>query len=443
MSFADGFLWGASTSAYQYEGATTVDGKGPSVQDTATLAGGLSDFAQGSDGYHRIDEDVALFQQMGLKAYRFSVAWTRLYPDGVHFNAAGLDWYLHLLDQLQAAGIEPLVTLYHFDLPAALAAKGGWADRATIDAYLTYVRTVFDAFGQRVTYYQTVNEQNMVLAGALQQVQAGTLSLQDAVQGNHHLFVAGAAAINLAHAQYPHIKIGPAPNLVAVYPLTPTPVDALAADTYDALRNLMFGDMAAWGRYNQTALATLASAGVHVTITPDDAAMLAAATPDLLYFNYYNSEVVQAATNGPLPFKKVPNPTVPQTEFGWDIDPLGFYLTLRQLWDRYRLPLMVTENGLGAHDTVVAGQVDDPARIAYLREHIAAMARAVADGVTVLGYNVWSAVDVVSTHEGFAKRYGLIHVDRDEQGQGSFDRLPKASFDWYRRVIASNGATLD
>lgn len=445
MPFNKNFLWGASTSAYQYEGATSVDGKGPSVQDMMAAPDGKSDFNVASDGYHRIEEDVRLFQEAGFKSYRFSIAWSRLYPEGTgELNQAGLDWYLHLLDLLEAAHIEPVVTLYHFDLPAALQEKGGWADRATIDAFMTYVQTVFEVFGTRVTYYQTVNEQNMLFLMTINQAMKGDGDFQAVLQGNHNLFVAGAKAISYAHSHYPHIKIGPAPNLVAVYPLTPKPEDAMAAATYDAVRNLLFSDMAVFGRYNQTALTLFRSLGLHIDITPEDEAALAVAKPDILYFNFYNSETVEAGTGGPLPlpFNKVPNPTVPQTEFGWDIDPLGFRLTLRQLWDRYHVPLMITENGLGAHDTVVDGAVHDAYRIDYLKDHVRQMREAVDEGIDVVGYHIWSAVDLVSTHEGFEKRYGLIYVDRDEHNEGSMDRLKKDSFTWFKELIETNGEQL-
>ncbi|WP_225047949.1 glycoside hydrolase family 1 protein [Lacticaseibacillus kribbianus] len=433
MTFPAQFLWGAATSAYQYEGAATADGKKPSVQDA------VSDlFKTASDGYHHAEEDVALMAELGLRAYRFSVAWSRIYPDGVTLNPAGLAYYQHLLDLLEAAHITPVVTLYHFDLPQALAEAGGWANRDTIAAYQRFAHTVFEAFGTRVTYYQTVNEQNMLLMMSLKQALAGQGTVQDALQGNHHLFVAGALAIQDAHAHFPHILIGPAPNLVAVYPLSPKPEDALAANTYDALRNLLFSDMAGFGRYNPTALAVLAAAGITLNVTEEDRAVLAQARPDLLYFNYYNSEVVTAAS-GPLPFRKVPNPETPQTAYGWDIDPLGLRITLRQLWDRYRLPLMITENGLGAQDALEGGAVHDQARIAYLRAHLQQVGQAIDEGIHVVGYNVWSAIDLVSTHDGFEKRYGLVYVAQD----AARTRTRKDSFAWYQGVIASDGETLN
>lgn len=441
--FPKDFLWGASTSAYQYEGAYNTDGKGLSVQDVATPPAGTADFKITSDGYHHYPEDISLYGEMGFKSYRFSIAWTRIYPNGAgEVNQAGLDYYQDVLDQLKAQHIEPVATLFHFDLPAALQKQGGWANRATIDAFVQYAKTVLDHFSPQITYYQTINEQNMLFAGMLAAALKGKMTLQEVAQANHNMFVAAAKVMIYAHAHHPEIKIGPAPNLVAVYPLTPRPEDALAANVYDSVRNLLFGDVTILGHYNHVAWHLFEQFHATPKIAADDMATIAAAHPDLLYFNYYNTETIRAAEPGStLPFKKVINPFLDQTEFGWDLDPAGFRLTLRQLYDRYNLPMIITENGLGAHDTLTAdGKVHDLYRIKYLNDHIYQMRLAIGEGIPVIGYHVWSAIDLVSTHEGFTKRYGFIYVDRGETNDsGTLKRYKKDSFDWYKDVIAHNG----
>lgn len=444
--FPDNFLWGASTSAYQYEGAYNADGKGPSVQDTVTPPAGTADFMLTSDGYHRYPEDFKLFGDLGLRSYRFSIAWSRLFPAGTGtVNQAGLDYYQNVLNELKKYDITPVVTLFHFDLPAALEKQGGWANRATIKAFVDYAKTVLDRFSPQIVYYQTINEQNSMAQGMLRAALAGHGALKDVAQANHNMFVAAAEVITYAHEHHPEIKIGPAPNLVAVYPLTPRPADVLAANTYDALRNQLFADVTILGRYNHVAWHFFRQYGATPDMAPDDMAIIAAAHPDLLYFNYYNTETVRANDPGDtLPFTPVRNPFLHHTQFGWDIDPVGFRTTMRQLYDRYDLPLMITENGLGAHDHPAAdGQVHDPYRIQYLNDHIYQMRLAIGEGIPVIGYHIWSAVDLVSTHEGFTKRYGLIYVDRGEDNaSGTLARTPKDSFGWYRDVIAQNGANV-
>lgn len=441
--FPHDFLWGASTSAYQYEGAYNEDGKGLSVQDVATPPAGTANFQLTSDGYHRYPEDFALFGEMGMKSYRFSIAWTRIFPNGTgEVNQAGLDYYQHVLDELKKYHIEPVATLFHFDLPAALQKQGGWANRATIEAFVNYAKVVLDHFSPQITYYQTINEQNMLFQGAVFAAFKGHGTFKDAVQANHNMFVAAAKVITYAHENHPEIKIGPAPNLVAIYPLTARPEDVLAANTYDSIRNLLFGDVTILGRYNHVAWHLFKQFHAAPDLAPDDMATIAAAHPDLLYFNYYNSETVRAADSGDmLPFKKVLNPFINQNEFGWDIDPEGFRVTLRQLYDRYNLPMIITENGLGAHDTLTDdGQVHDPYRIKYLNDHIYQMRLAIGEGIPVIGYHPWSAIDLVSTHQGFVKRYGFIYVDRgEENNSGTLKRYKKDSFAWYKNVIAHNG----
>ncbi|MDO4927818.1 MAG: glycoside hydrolase family 1 protein [Corynebacterium sp.] len=461
--FPANFLWGASTSAYQTEGAWNEDGKGPSVIDMRTdFPEGTCDYTVATDTYHHMEEDVALFQELGLKTYRFSIAWTRIIPDGDGpENPAGIAFYHRLLDALLAAGIEPLVTMYHFDLPAALDAKGGWTNRDTIAAFERYARILFREYGKKVRYWLTINEQNMmILHGSV----IGTTTLdgdagqRDLYQQNHHMFLAQAKATIACHEMLPNAKIGPAPNIAPVYPASMEPKDILVADHVEAVRNWLYLDLSVHGRYNDLAWAYLEQRGWTPTIKPGDMAILAAAKPDFIAFNYYNSQTVGAIVEGEEVsdgsgdqqisqgeasfYRAVTNKHLPLTNFGWGIDPLGFRTVLRRIWDRYHLPLIVTENGLGEFDQLEDDKVHDQYRIDYLRAHIEQMQYALSDGVVVFGYCPWSAIDLVSTHQGVAKRYGFIYVDRTDTELRSLQRYRKDSFYWYQQITASNGAKL-
>lgn len=458
MSLRNDFLWGASTSAYQVEGASAEDGKGPSVQDVKTLVQGTADFTVSSDHYHRFDEDIALMARMGLKAYRFSIAWTRIYPKGDGpVNEKGLRHYSQVIDACLLHGITPIVTIYHFDLPAALLDAGGWKNRATADAYVRYAQTLFRRFGDRVKYWLTINEQNMMtLCGnAVGTLEEGEDACRTLYQQNHHMFLAQARAMSLCHAMVQDAHIGPAPNICSIYPRTCAPEDILAAQDFEALRNWLYLDMAVHGEYNPIAWNILRKKGVEPVILPEDREVLKAAKPDFIALNYYNTITVQAPGSNAKQenaadqqtgttetgfYEGIRNPYLGRTRFGWEIDPIGFRTTLRAVYERYRLPLLITENGLGDEDAVDEnGEIDDENRIAYLSDHIVQMQRAVEDGVDVLGYCPWSALDLVSTHEGIRKRYGFIYVNRTDEEVLDLRRIPKKSFYWYRDVIRSGG----
>lgn len=460
--FPRDFLWGASTSAYQVEGGWDADGKGPSVIDAGHKPAGTADFTVAADHYHRYAEDVALFAEMGLRAYRFSIAWTRIIPDGNGpVNPAGVGFYHHLIDELLARGITPIVTMYHFDLPKALDDQGGWDNPATIEAFVRYARVLFTEYGAKVGYWLTINEQNMmVLHGdALGLVRPGAGGKAEVYQQNHHMLLAQARAMALCHQILPEAKIGPAPNIVSVYPATCAPQDVIAADNWDAVRNLLYLDAAVRGSYHPLAWAYLVQRGWQPTLSDRDLEVLAAGRPDFIALNYYSTQTVaapagddsdvhtrggdQQIVRGEVGFyRAAANPHLPTNAFGWEIDPVGLRTTLRRMWDRYRLPLIITENGLGAYDELIDGRVHDQYRIDYLRQHIEQLQWAISDGVDVFGYCPWSALDLISTHQGIAKRYGFIHVNRDEHDLRDLARTKKDSFGWYRTVIDSNGAHL-
>ncbi|WP_027417100.1 glycoside hydrolase family 1 protein [Aneurinibacillus terranovensis] len=461
--FPQDFLWGASTSAYQVEGAWNEDGKGPSVMDLGKHPEEVTDFKVASDHYHHYKEDVALMAEMGFKAYRFSIAWTRIYPNGTgEVNPKGIEFYNHLINELVAKGIEPVVTMYHFDLPYALEEKGGWSNRETIDAFENYAKTLFEHFGDRVKYWLTINEQNtLILHGkAIGSVDPDMENPEkELYQQNHHMLLAQAKAMNLCHKMLPHAKIGPAPNIQYVYPASCKPEDVLAAQNFNSIRNWLYLDMACFGRYNSVVWSYFEEKSYTPRIEEGDMDVLASAKPDLIAFNYYNTLTVEQSKNDaadvhstgdehlqigePGVYKGHSNKYLETTEFGWEIDPVGFRITLREIYERYNLPLLVTENGLGAFDKLEEGDViNDDYRINYLRKHIEQCQLAITDGVNLIGYCPWSAIDLVSTHQGISKRYGFIYVNRDEFDLKDLRRIKKKSFYWYKEVIETNGNNL-
>ncbi|MFU2203722.1 glycoside hydrolase family 1 protein [Streptococcus hyovaginalis] len=463
--FPENFFWGASTSAYQVEGAALEDGKGTSCQDVKEIPEGTSDLSVSVDHYHHYKEDIALMAEMGFKSYRFSISWTRILPEGTgEVNPQGIAFYNNLIDECLKYDIEPIVTMFHFDMPAKLDERGSWSNRESIDWFADFAKVLFENFGDRVKYWLTINEQNMLtlvgpVIGTLH-VPEGTDNLtREIYKQNHHQLVAQAKAMQLCHDMLPEAKIGPAPNISLVYAASSKPEDVLASQNFNAIRNWLYLDAAVYGVYNNLVWSYLEEYDATPEVTEEDLAIMKAGKPDFIGFNYYNTATA-AASDGTESeftthadqqskqgvanvFRTVDNPYLPKTEFGWEIDPMGFRATVREMYSRYRLPLLVTENGLGAYDTLTEdGKIHDTYRIKYLQDHIEQIQLAISDGVDMMGYNPWSAIDLISTHEGIKKRYGFIYVDRDEFDLKSLKRYRKDSFYWYQRVIATNGADL-
>lgn len=463
--FPENFFWGASTSAYQVEGAALEDGKGPSCQDVKEIPEGTSDLSVSVDHYHHYKEDIALMAEMGFKSYRFSISWTRILPEGTGaVNPKGIEFYNHLIDECLKYNIEPIVTMFHFDMPAKLDERGSWSNRESIDWFADYAKILFENFGDRVKYWLTINEQNMLtLVGPV----IGTLHVPDGTENltkeiyrqNHHQLVAQAKAMQLCHEMLPEAKIGPAPNISLVYAASSKPEDVLASQNFNAIRNWLYLDAAVYGVYNNLVWAYLEEHDATPEVTEEDVIIMKAGKPDFIGFNYYNTATAASSDGSESQFsthadqqskqgvanvfRTVNNPNLPKTEFGWEIDPMGFRATMREIYSRYRLPLLVTENGLGAYDTLAEnGKVHDHYRIKYLQDHIEQIQLAITDGVDMMGYNPWSAIDLISTHEGIKKRYGFIYVDRDEFDLKTLKRYRKDSFYWYKRVIATNGRDL-
>ncbi|SER78188.1 6-phospho-beta-glucosidase [Propionibacterium cyclohexanicum] len=466
VEFPEGFLFGGATAANQIEGAYDEDGKGLSIQDVMPQ-GFVGPITTGPtpenlkleaiDFYHRYAEDIALFAKMGFRVFRFSIAWSRIFPNGddTQPNEAGLAFYDRVLDELEKYGIEPLVTISHYETPLALAQRyNGWVSRDLIGLYERYVRVLFDRYGARVRYWLTFNEINSVLHAPFMSGAIATppeeLSPSDLYQAVHHELVASALATKIAHEMDPHIKVGCMVLAMPVYPLTPAPADVHAAMAADHA-NLLFGDVHVRGEYPGYALRMFRDRGIELDITARDRELLHN-TVDFVSFSYYMSScetadpAKRAAGQGNI-MGGVPNPTLQASEWGWQIDPVGLRTVMNQFWDRWQKPLFIVENGLGARDRLV--QVDghptvlDDYRIAYLNDHLVQVAEAVEDGVEVWGYTTWGCIDLVSASTAqMSKRYGFIYVDRDDDGSGTLDRYPKKSFGWYAEVIASNGRTL-
>ena len=456
-AFPDDFLWGASTSAYQAEGAYNEDGKGLSVQDLHHPKD-IADFKIASDHYHHFKEDVQMMAELGLKAYRFSIAWTRIIPDGDgKINKAGIDFYNALIDELCAYHIEPVVTMYHFDLPLALHEKGGWANRHTIDAFVRYARILFENFGDRVKYWLTINEQNVMINHPSAMNPGRLPSKKELYQQCHNMFIASAKATLLCHEMIENGKIGPAPNITAIYPETCKPEDIIAADNWESIRCWLYLDMAVYGRYNNLVWSYLEDHMLTPEIEEGDMDLLAQAKPDYLGINYYATATVAGpkndgtdcqARNGDQQimigeegvYRAANNQYLETTEYGWMIDSIGLRVTLRRIYDSYHMPILITENGIGAKDELAKdGKIHDHYRIDYLQRHFHQAQLAITDGVDLLGYCPWSFMDLVSTHKGYCKRYGFVFIDRDEKNIKQLKRIKKDSFYWYRDIIQNNG----
>lgn len=461
-NFPKEFLWGASTSAYQVEGASREDGKGLSWQDDKTFPEGTCDFSIASDHYHHYKEDIALMAQMGFKAYRFSIAWTRILPSGEgEVNKAGVDFYNNIINECLKYKIEPIVTMFHFDYPQSLQELGGWSRREAIDEFVNYASTLFELYGDRVKYWLTINEQNLMtlyakLIGTYHVPKGTRNDLKEIYQQNHHMILAQKRVFALCHKMLPDAKIGPALNIALVYPLTPKPEDVLAAQNYNAIRNWYYLDELVYGETNVIVDNYLRSNDATPMITDEDRNILKLDKPDFIAFNFYNTLVCEADDGTtesfesknfvkrgiPGMFAGAKNPYTKATAYGWEIDPLGFLTTMREIYTKYHLPLLVTENGLGAEDDFDGTTVNDDYRIDYLREHVKSLKEAINEGVKVIGYCPWSAIDLVSTTKGIKKRYGFVYVDKDDNEKGTLNRYPKKSFYWYKRVIETNGEDL-
>lgn len=456
-TFPKDFLWGASISAHQTEGAYLSDGKGLSVQDTRRRDNpNIADFTVAVDHYHRYKEDIRLLAEMGIKTFRFSIAWTRIFPNGRgQVNPLGLAHYNAVIDELLSYGIQPLITLNHFDLPQALEDEGGWGVRSTVDAFITYAETLFCAYGDRVKHWLTINEPNILLL-VDKKILGKEIPLSEKYQQFHHLMIAEKYAFKRCHELVEAGKIGPVPNISLVYPATCKPLDNQAALYFNSIRNWAYLDFSCFGRYNTVFKDYLTRNHCQITFAKEDKALMENNFPDFIAMNFYTTVTVEMPMekenmmNGISDqqsedimewgfYKGFTNPYLAKNEFNWTIDPTGLKTTLQTLYDRYHLPVIITENGLGAKDELTKdGTIHDTYRIDYLQLHLTQCLQAIEAGVDLIGYSPWSAIDLISVHEGISKRYGFIYVDRTEKETKELTRYKKDSFYWYQKLIATN-----
>ncbi|MCH4020592.1 MAG: family 1 glycosylhydrolase [Erysipelotrichaceae bacterium] len=484
-NFPKDFLWGGATAANQYEGGYSADGKGLSVCDVITGGSrehrrqltwvnpaddtcGYADLMRKQsfklpegaepgvipdtyypshkavDFYHHYKEDIALAAEMGFKAFRMSVNWSRIYPKGDEKepNEAGLKFYDAVFDELLKYKIEPLVTMSHYEIPLHLAVSyDGWTDRRTIGFFLNYAKTLFTRYKGKVRYWLTFNEIDTVKNVPF--VNAGVMdySEQNVAQAAHNMFVASAKTVELKNQIAPEMMVGQMLAYMPIYGRTCNPKDQLLAMDRDR-DALFFSDVQVGGSYPNYKLKEYERKGIVLNDEPEDYELIRKYPCEFIGFSCYKSMVVSAEEPDARNLK---NPYLKESEWGWAIDPDCLRLTLNRLYDLYHKPLWIVENGLGAEDKVENGKIHDQYRISYLKDSIKSVSDAInLDGVEVMGFTPWGWIDIVSAGTGeMKKRYGFVYVDLDDQGNGTFERIRKDSFYWYQKVISSNGTDLE
>lgn len=465
--FPKNFFWGASSAAWQVEGAVNEDGRTPAVIDlNSQTKKPFADNSIASDHYHHYKEDVALMKEAGFTSYRFSIAWPRIYPDnsGVP-NQKGIDFYNHLIDELKANGIEPIVTLYHYDMPVWVDKEyNGWYGRGIVDAFDQYVRTCFKEFGDRVKYWLSINEQNMqiVYGEWLGVCKNKDTWFTDQWKVNHIMNLCHAKAVIACHELVPDGKIGPVPGMVPIYSNTGNPMDQIARLNAEEFTEKIWNDFYVHQKYSNFIINYWKENNIDPDIRLEDQELFNQAKIDYFGVNCYRSntaaeakvdekpqayELNKLGIKGNLKFPVVPgeyklvyNDYVQYTDWDWEIDPVAMRYVLRDMWNLYHLPMVITENGYGAHEDVDEnGEVNDVERIEFLKNQIYQVGLAIQDGVQVIGYNPWSFTDLLSTGNGMAKRYGLVFINRTDDDLRDLSRIKKASFYWYSKLIKSNG----
>ncbi len=482
--FPEGFLWGGATAANQYEGGWKEGGKGISVSDCARhhLDIDVTDYKahnsittkdieealkstddslypkrHGAEGYSHYKEDIALFAEMGFKVYRLSIAWSRIFPNGddKEPNEAGLKYYDDVFDECLKYGIQPLVTMSHYEPPINLVLNyDGWYSREVMDMFVRYVETICERYKDKVKYWLTFNEVDSMIrhpytTGGLVEDRFPNKNFQEVVfQAMHHQFVASALATKICHEKIPGSKVGCMLTKLTYYPYTCKPEDVLQAQQ-DMRSTYCYSDTQVFGEYPAYLLSKFKNEGIHIQMEADDLKIMKQYPVDFVSFSYYSSSCVAKDDQG---LKKtaantmtaIKNPYIPSSDWGWQIDPIGLRVSLVDLYDRYRKPLFIVENGLGAKDELVNGTVEDDYRIEYFDAHFREMLNAIEiDGVDLMGYTSWGCIDIVSeSTKQMSKRYGFIYVDANDDGEGTYQRYKKKSFDWYKNVIKTNGACL-
>lgn len=451
--FRKDFLWGGSASSMQAEGAWNEGGKGLSVYDRPKgLFAKHSDWKVAVDFYHRYKEDIGLMAEMGFKCYRFSLSWSRIIPDGDgQVNEVGLQFYENVIEELLHKGIEPFVCFHHFDLPLVLVEKyGGWYSREVFEAYKRYVEIVIKRFGTKVKLYIPFNEQNGMIALSEMDFPEDISSeqlKQFRALVYHHLFMSSAAVCNLVHEYAPGSKVGGMINFTPCYPATCKPEDILAAQQLNQAGNFDFLDIFSKGKYPAAKLRDWKRNKVDPML-PGDAAYLEKARIDFIAHSFYQSIVVDGSMNNTESIfeaytgKSMPNPYLEESEWGWKIDPVALRLAVKEMYDRYQLPVFTIECGIGVNEELNEDNtVEDDYRIEYFQNHLEQLKRAVVeDGVDLMGFLTWGPIDILSSQGEMKKRYGFVYVNRSDGDLKDLKRFKKKSFDWYKEVIEANGA---
>lgn len=486
--FPEGFLWGGATAANQFEGGWKEGGKGASVSDVAKFTDpksmkelldvhGLTDITDedikeamatddevyypkrhGIDFYHHYKEDIKLLAGMGFKVYRMSIAWSRIFPRGDEQepNEEGLKFYDAVFDECLKYNMQPLVTMSHYEPPLAIATEyNGWYNRKVIDFFVHYVDVITKRYASKVKYWLTFNEVDSIIrhpfmTGGLIESRFKKEEFEEVeYQAMHHQFVASALAVKITHENIPDAKVGCMLTKLTYYPYSCKPEDVL--EERERMRSIYcYSDTQVFGEYPKYLLTKYRNKGWHIKMTDEDLKIMKAYPVDFISFSYYSSSCVAHDNNGlemttGNTVTAIKNPYIPSSDWGWQIDPIGLRISLIDLADRYRKPLFVVENGLGAKDVVEAdGTINDDYRIDYLQSHIIQMWHAIHDdGVDLMGYTTWAPIDLISNSTNqMSKRYGFIYVDVDDYGHGTYKRSKKKSYDWYKEVIETNGASI-
>jgi 6-phospho-beta-glucosidase len=448
MCFPSNFLWGAATSAFQYEGAFLDDNKGWNVADERCKARAQkqADNSVAANGYYLWQEDVQLMKELGLTSYRFSISWSRLIPDGDgSVNEKGAEYYANLIHALKQNKIEPVITLLHFDIPWALVEKyGGFLDRRCVDAFERYARICFERFGKEVKYWLTINEQNVMvnmpdMCGIDPKDSEKKLN-----QINYHMYLASAKAVIAAHEMLENVMIGPCVSYPTIYPETCNPKDVWAAHYMQDFMAFSPMEIYCTGHIPAYTINEWKRKDVLPHMEEEDEDILVRGSADYLGLNWYCTTTVSHACEKPVfnigvDAQMIVNPYLEYGEYGWSYDPIGLRIALRECYARFKKPLMICENGWSEVEELSEGKIHDAKRVSYLKDHVAQMSAAIDDGVELIGYQHWSFIDVLSSSQGFRKRYGLVYVDRDEFDCKQCTRYKKDSFYAYQKIIQHNG----
>jgi 6-phospho-beta-glucosidase len=449
---ANQFLWGGAVTSFQIEGAWNEGGKGVSIVDSREIKPGVSNWNTAIDFYHRYKEDISLFKELGLNSFRTNIAWSRIFPDGENVNEEGLIFYDNVIDELLNNGIEPVLTLYHFDMPLALQEKhNGFISRKVVDLFEKFAITVFKRYGDRVKYWVSFNEMN---SATLMTDLYGTKCPENMDKNTfenqliHNVLMAHSKATKALHDIVEDGKMGGMVNYMQLYPATCNPEDSLLMKKFKERIADLYLDVFARGEYPAYYLTDLKNRKISLDFQEGDLELLRYGKADYLGISYYFSGTVSSSTKNSKPLfpgmeNLIENQYLKASEWGWTIDPIGFRLALKEVYERYNMPIFILENGIGVKEELnEANTVEDDYRIDYMKKHIEQMKIAISEGVEIIGYLAWGPIDILSSQGEMSKRYGFIFVNRTETDLRDLKRYKKKSFNWFKQVIESNGERL-